>query len=198
MKKIISSAILLCLISSFAHAQSGNKVSLSLGPEFNFPFNSTETYYGKTRQYYKDGIGGVLKAELPVLSALHLTVSAGYMHYAANNYYLMYNQMAPYTDYAFSATAPKQPTYLFLPVKAGLQYYYLKYMYLSAETGEAIKLNFATKNSFMYSGGLGGVIPFNEKSGLDLGLRYERGYEIWSYPFSISQIGVRAAYKRSF
>ena len=71
-------------------------------------------------------------------------------------------------------------------------------MYLSAEAGEAIKLNFAAKNSFMYSGGLGGVIPFNEKSGFDLGVIYERGYEIWSYPFSISQIGIRVAYKRSF
>ena len=198
MKKIILSVILLCLINSFAKAQSGNKVSLSLGPEFNFPINSTETYYGKTRQYYKDGIGGVLKAELPVFSTLHITLSAGYMHYTANNYYLMYVQTAPYTDHAFSPSAPKQPSYLFLPVKAGLQYYYSKYMYLSAEAGEAIKLNFAAKNSFMYSGGLGGVIPFNEKSGFDLGVRYERGYEIWSYPFSISQIGIRVAYKRSF
>ncbi len=198
MKRIVLFAILICSISSFVKAQSGNKVTLSLGPEVNFPFNSTQTYYGKTRQYYKDGIGGVLKAELPVLSTLHVTISAGYMHYIANNYYLMYNQTAPYPNYAFSTTAPKQPSYLFLPIEAGLQYYYSKYLYISAEAGEAIKLNFATKNSFMYSSGIGGVIPFNEKSGLDLGVKYERGYEIWSYPFPISQIGVRVAYKRSF
>ena len=198
MKRILLSAILLCFTSSFAKAQSGNKVSLSLGPEFNFPFNTIQTYYGKTRQYYKDGVGGALKVELPVLTTLHVTVSAGYMHYTANNYYLMYIQTAPYPDYAFSATAPKQPPYLFLPVKAGLQYYYSKYLYFSAEAGEAIKLNFAAKNSFMYSGGLGGVIPFNGKSGLDLGLRYERGYEIWSYPFTISQLAVRVAYKYRF
>jgi len=71
-------------------------------------------------------------------------------------------------------------------------------MYINAEAGAAIKLNSASKNSFIYSGGLGGVIPFNAKSGLDIGVRYERGYEIVSYQYPMSQIGVRIAYKRSF
>ena len=197
MKKITLSIILAVFIASFAQAQSGNKISLSLGPDLNFPFNTGRNDNGSTRNYYQNGIGGPLKAELPVSSFLHITVSVGYVHYFTNAHYLYIDPLAYVAGGSYD-NLPKPPPYPFMPIKAGLQYYYSKYMYINAEAGAAIKLNSASKNSFIYSGGLGGVIPFNAKSGLDIGVRYERGYEIVSYQYPMSQIGVRIAYKRSF
>ncbi|MBS1521252.1 MAG: hypothetical protein JST50_09655 [Bacteroidetes bacterium] len=198
MKRIILAAILLCLVSFFAKAQSGNKVMLSLGPEVNFPFNTGTNDLGDTRQHYNDGIGGTLKAEFPAFSTLHITVSAGYMHYISNEHYSLLDQTAYYPGYVPPTSAPKTPPFLYLPIKAGLQYYYSRYMYINAEAGEAFKLNSGSKNSFVYSGGLGGIFPINAKSGIDLVFKYERGYETIAYPVPISQIGIDVAYKRSF
>jgi len=195
MKKIILSISLLILIATSVQAQSGNNISLSLGPELNFPFNAGTNDYGSTRNYYQNGLGGTLKTELPVSSSVHITVSIGYIHYFTNQYYVIVP--AYYPGYV-SNDDLKAPPFLFMPVKTGLQYYYSKYMYLSAEAGEAFKLNSVSKNSFIYSGGLGGVIPFNAKSGLDIGVRYERGYKIMEYQYAMSQIGLRIAYKHSF
>ena len=198
MKKAILSAILLTFIISFAKAQSGNKTTWSLGPEVNFPFNTGVSDDGETRAYYQNGIGGALKVELPVSQALHITASAGYVHYFTNIHYLYLDPLTYVAGGSDDNNLPKPPPYLFLPIKAGLQYYYSKYMYLDAQTGAAIKLNSVSKTSLIYSGGLGGVIPFSPKSGLDIGVRYERGYEIAAYQHPMSQIGVRIAYKRSF
>ncbi|MDB5141722.1 MAG: hypothetical protein JWQ66_435 [Mucilaginibacter sp.] len=198
MKKNILPVLAFLLISAFARAQSGDKITLSLGLELGIPFNTSTYNYGDIRGYYKDGIGGSLRIELPVTKSLHFTASAGYISYP-NVYYLALTatETAP-AGYVYpSDQLISNTSYRFIPVKAGLQYYYSGYLYADAEAGAAIKSNSATKTSFIYSGGLGGVIPFNAVSGLDIGFRYERGYQVYVYPSPMSQFGIRLAYKHA-
>jgi hypothetical protein len=198
MKKNILPVLALLLISALARAQSGNKVTLSLGPELGIPFNTNTYNYGHIRDYYKDGMGGSLRIELPVTTSLHFTASAGYISYPNIRYLVLAQTAAAPAGYVYPADQLNNNTpFNFIPVKAGLRYYYSRYLYADAEAGAAIKSNSAVKTSFIYSGGLGGVIPFNAVSGLDLGFRYERGYQALVYPSPMSQFGIRLAYKHT-
>src|ERR1700744_4442770 len=161
MKKNILPVLAFLLISTFARAQSGNKATLSLGPELGIPFNTTTYDYGDIKGYYRGGFGGSLKLELPVTTSLHFTASAGYISYAAVRYLYLDETAAPPDGYVYPADQSiNNKPYQFIPLKAGLQYYYSRYLYAGAEAGAAIKANTVSKSSFIYSAGLGGVIPF--------------------------------------
>jgi hypothetical protein len=199
MRKNILPVLAFLLVSVFARAQSGNKITLSLGPELGIPFNTSTYNYGNIRgYYYKDGIGGSLKIELPVTKSLHVIASAGYISYPSVHYFALTSTAEAPAGYVYPADQLISNTpYNFIPVKAGLQYYYSRYLYADAEAGAAFQSNSAAKTSFIYSGGLGGVIPFNAVSGLDIGFRYERGYQVYVYPSPMSQLGIRLAYKHT-
>jgi hypothetical protein len=193
MKKIYLPVIAFLFLISFANAQSGNRIALSFGPDLGIPFNTTSNTYGLVRDYYQDGLGASVKAEVPVSLSLHFTGSAGFVYYHTNSHYLVLP-----LPLGGSNASVQPPPYKFIPLKAGLQYYYAKYFYISVEAGAAIKGNSASLNSFIYSGGLGAIIPFNVHHGLDLGLRYERGFKIADYDSPMSQFGIRMAYRYSF
>lgn len=184
----------LLLANLVTNAQSGNKIALSLGPEFAIPINTNSYNYGKIRNYYQDGAGGGFRAEFPLTSTLHFIASAGFLDYPSKAQ-LIVPDMTLYPTYIYHQ---KQSPYQFIPLKAGLQYYFAKYLYVDGQAGATIKLNYSSENSFIYSGGLGGVIPLGLRSGLDIGFRYERGYKITYYPQAMSQMGIRVAYKYNF
>jgi hypothetical protein len=198
MKKNILPILALLLTSTIARAQSGDKTTLSLGAELGIPFNTNNYYYGYTRGYYKDGFGSSLKIEIPVITSLHFTASAGYVSYPSVRYLALTATEALPAGYVYPADQLNSNTpYKFIPVKAGLQYYYARYLYADAEAGAAIKASSSSKTSFLYAGGLGAVIPFNALSGLDIGFRYERNYQIAVDPLPMSQFGIRVAYKHT-
>jgi hypothetical protein len=186
---------LFCSSSLFSLAQSGTQTSISIGTELGIPFNAQHDYV-KTRDVYQDGLGGIIRLELPITSSLHFIASAGYAVYHSN---LMYLYAIPDVIPGSNPNLPNQPgPYTYIPLKAGLRYYYVKYLYVSAEAGEAIKTNKFTRSSFIYSGGLGGAIPISAHHGIDIGLRYEGGYKNTDADFRMSQLGVGVAYKYSF
>lgn len=195
MKKIYLSLFAFILIGVLAKAQSGKNISFSIGPEFDIPLPTTTANYGAIRDYYKDGIGGIIKAELPLNSTLHFTGSAGYVYYPTNTHYVYSLEYPPVGMSGFPNKQP--PSYYFVPVKIGLRYYYDKFWYIAGETGAAIKTNSTTSNSFIYAGQVGAIAPFNSHSGLDINVRYERGFEIVDYPSPMSQISIGIAYKFS-
>ena len=198
MKKSILLLPTLILISLFAKAQSGDKVAISLGPEFNIPFNTGTTPYGKTTDYYKDGYGGSIKIEVPIVHSLHFTGSAGFLYYRSAYYFSLFyfdNMLAPTAAYNEQGNKIYSAAYKYIPLKAGLQYYYSKCLYLGADAGEAIKVGPVSAKSFIYSGGLGGVIPINKHNGIDLSIRFERGYKNVDYNYAMSQFGFRLAYR---
>src|ERR1700761_8972032 len=127
MKKLALSLIAFVFIITGAKAQSGKGISLSVGPEFSIPFNTNSYYYGHVRDYYQDGIGGSAKIDIPLTSALHLTGSAGFVDYPTNQHYL-YLPLYLNINSAGPAAAVQPPPSKFVTLKAGLQYYYSKYL----------------------------------------------------------------------
>ncbi len=85
MKKTLLAVLAFLFVITFAKAQSGNKISYSIGPEFAIPFNTTSSTYGLARDYYLDGFGGSVKIEVPVTVDLHFTGSAGFVNYHSTN-----------------------------------------------------------------------------------------------------------------
>jgi hypothetical protein len=191
MKKTLLSLLAFLFVITFANAQSGNKISYSIGPEFTIPFNTNSYYYGSARDEYQDGIGGSAKIEAPITTTLHFTGSAGFIDYPTNAHYLLFLPVSS----GGQSESVKPPPFKFIPVKAGLQYYYDQYLYLSGEAGVAFGANSVSTTSVIYSGGLGAVIPFNLHSGLDISARYERGFLAPSYDSPMSQLAIRLAYK---
>jgi hypothetical protein len=195
MKKTLLIFLILLTTCITVEAQSGNKISVSLGPELAIPFNTGTHDYSTTKSFFQDGVGAYLKVELPISPSLHFTGSAGYAWYGTKEYYVYMPAASPFTDYIPMGDGSTPPSYHFLPLKAGLQYYYAKYLYVAGEAGAAIKLNSATRNSFIYSAGTGAIIPFNAHNGLDIGVRLERGFKIANYNYPMSQVAVRLAYR---
>ena len=105
---------------------------------------------------------------------------------------------AYYPGYEPLGNGATAPGYHFLPLKAGLKYYLLKYFYAEGEAGEAIKLNSVSRSSFIYSGGLGVMIPINKHNGIDIGSKYTRGFKITNYPYPASQFGILIGYHYTF
>jgi hypothetical protein len=202
MRKTVLPVFALVLINVFAKAQQTGKLSLSFGPEIDIPLKTTspDGYY-ISNNYYKAGYSGSLKAEWALLPSLHITGSAGYVSYGAKyqsvvvpNYYNTY----PGPFLSGGAFQTGGVPYKFIPLKAGLQYYFVKYLYVDAEAGDAIKANHTATSSFIYSGGFGSAAPLSKNSSLDFGVRFERGYKILDYPYPMEQIGIRLAYKYRF
>jgi hypothetical protein len=190
--------LMLVFICTITHAQSGKGISLSIGPEFSIPLNTTTYNYGSTRDYYQDGIGGNIKVELPITSTLHFTGSAGFIDYPSELKFLATPDVAPGPNGIDYSSNGGLPPYQFIPIKAGLQYYYAKYFYVDAEAGGAIKTNNESLSSFIYDGGLGAIIPVDKHSDISLDVKYGRGIKIVYYPSAMSQISIGVAYKYSF
>ena len=181
MKKIIP--ILLSILScyvSMVNAQSADKAAVSLGVDVVLPFH--------------DEVGGPgvsAKFEVPIAKQLNFTFNAGYLvNYTGTRYYV--NMTAYYPGY-IPSSQNYDDVYKFVPLKTGLRYFYAKHFYIDAEAGEAISLNDASRNSFIYEGALGSVINFNRHNGLDLSLGVQR-YKVTGYD-AFGEIAIRIAYR---
>lgn len=183
--------------SFVAHAQRGNQTSLSVGTELDVPLNIGSYQYNGPDITYKGGFGVNLKLEKPITKTLHFTAGLGFVYFESNLYYLYDNPAIDYLPNSYYSHDRPGP-YVFLPVTAGLKYYWAKYFYLSAEAGSAFKLNNQSYTSFIYSGGAGAVVPIGPHHGLDFGVRFERGYKSIDYNHPIDQLGLNVAYKYWF
>ena len=189
MRKVIICIILTItsvLIKQTATAQTGSKVSLSAG------FEVGTSPFGDNRN--QDNIfnldaGLNMKLELPVLPALHLTITAGYLDYADNNL-------------KTSRNGDVITNYHYFPVKGGLRYYLpksLKFVYVEGEAGKSFVANSPAPSSFIYSGGAGLIVPLGGRSSFDLSALYEHGYKTnTNYDFPTIGIAFRFAYRYQF
>ena len=194
MKKAFA-IMLLTLATATAKAQVGKGISLSVGPEFNIPLNTTSYNYGDLRNYYDDGLSGTIRLEVPVTNNLHFELSAGFAWYANAQKYLIVPANSTVPEPAIYNHVFLTDPYEYIPLKGGLRYYFARYFYVDGEAGAAIKANSNAVTSFIYSGSAGFVIPFTPKSGLDFSLGYSRGYKIINYGFAMSQLSIGVAYK---
>ncbi|MEO6851991.1 MAG: hypothetical protein ABI203_09125 [Mucilaginibacter sp.] len=181
-KKILLVAIL-AFICSFAMAQSGEKIALSVSLDVAVPsHNST-------------GPGFTLRTELPIAARLKFTFSAGF--FTNFGRLLYYNTPANCVSCIIPMGPSNDAPYEFVPVKAGLRYYYLKYFYFEGNGGAAFNAN-KTVTSFIYGGSLGGLAPLSPHNSLDIGLGFESGYKLTDYNEIINELAIRVGYRYQF
>jgi hypothetical protein len=162
--------------------------AFSLGTDVGFPFKN-----------YKANVGFDAKAELPLLPGLKFIFSAGYSALIPDNkVYIVEPATGNVCDGCVINNTALEPSYHFIPVKAGLRYYYETHFYVDGDAGAAFKANDVANTSFIYGFGLGVLLPFNPHNSLDFGLSFESGYKTIDYDNSESQVGVNLAYRYQF
>ena len=144
------------------------------------------------------GFGVNLKLEKPITETLHFTAAAGFVFTASNPRYLYANPGYSGNSSNLFYENDFHNLYAYLPVTAGLKYYWAKHFYVNAEAGSAFSINSRARTSFIYAGGAGAVVPIGPHHGIVFGLQFERGYKNIDYIHSISQLALSVAYKYRF
>jgi hypothetical protein len=122
-------------------------------------------------------LGGSLKYEYPVAAKTFLSVSAGY------SYFLYKSAVKD----AFSALGTPKSGEGFIPVKAGLKYYFSPGFFGEGQLGAVFSTESGGGTAFAYAPGIG----YTFSGGLEAGVRYEG----WSHDGTLGQAALRLAYR---
>lgn len=165
MKKLLF--LLITFYSFNTYAQTIISKAISTAFELAIPANGV----------YNIGVGASVKAELPITTPVSLTLTGGFtsMFYKSN----LFN----------SSLTPGAA--VFVPLKAGVKYYFNKGVYAEGEAGTAIETNYGKQSVFAFSIGPGFIVPSGDKNGFDIGFRYEN----WAN--QLRQTAIRIAYRFS-
>ncbi len=184
MKKILLSLIIVCFAVLGAYAQDENTTKISAGFDVGIPIGPASTIYGAT--------GGVsVKLEVPVVTPLSFTVSAGYLGYVTkggfSTGYDTYNG-----SYSYGSVAS------FVPVEVGAKVYLTPMVYVEGNVGGSFRisgdnLDYESKSmALIYAPAAGVYIPIRSV-GVDVSLRYESRLGSGIYG-NFNQVAVRAAF----
>ncbi|WP_461453324.1 hypothetical protein [Mucilaginibacter sp.] len=188
MKRIFFCFLVINLAAFTLVKAQSSQPALSLGTDVGFPLKN-----------YKANVGFDAKVELPLLQSLKLKFSAGYSALIPDNrVYTVEPVTSPVCDACTISNTGSDPSYHFIPVKAGLRYYYSRYFYVDGDAGAAFKANYVANTSFIYGFGFGVLLPFDAHNSLDFGLNFESGYKTIYYSSPESQLGVNLAYRYQF
>ncbi|WP_374948346.1 transporter [Mucilaginibacter sp.] len=150
MKKLVLLALVLCSLNVFAQRDEtdafGSK-AISFGPELNIT----------TKGIYKTGYGVSGRIEWPLGDEFAIDGTAGYNRFFFKN-----------------ADQFTQGANVFVPVKAGVTFFWDSNIYANGHAGTVQQLNYEKQSSFAYDFGVGYLLPIKGNNGLDLGFRYER------------------------
>jgi len=196
MKKVLLYTAVLCILSAFAPAQAQDKRTTEFGVEQRTNALEVGAEYlmpqGNFSNVYDNGFGAAVRYRLGLTANNSMIASIGYMRFkgqvvlAGNN---------PAADVNAN----------FIPLKIGLKFRFLKYIYAAGEIGGTISLgvngtdqiNSLVVDQYRIKGFLlnfaptiGVQIPVKAKNYLDLGIRYEGMTS--GDPFYFT--GIRAAY----
>lgn len=171
MKRILLLLCTCCSISiSFAQSGLPSRVrpAFSIGGELGVV----------QRGLYNVGYGFSGKIELPVTSAIGISLTGGY-------------NWLHYRSISFGNLRSAGGTEAYVPLKAGARYYLAPRFYTEGELGAVLEQQNNREKLFVYALGTGFVVPFNEsKNGIDIGFRYES----WSKN-RLQQLAFRVAYR---
>jgi hypothetical protein len=133
-----------------------------------------------TTDQYNFTLGGDARLQFDVANQLSIPVTVGYTHFFAKD-----------------DLAEAKQDYAFIPVKAGVKYFFDESgsgLYGLAELGAAFGVSDEAKTGFIYSPAIG----YAWSSGIDLGIKYEgistARNETAVYDKNVSQIAIRLAY----
>jgi hypothetical protein len=170
MRKIILTLALLGGVFAGAFAQKVDPGKFSVGVDAGLPVGSAHDIATFT-------IGGSLKYDFAIATSTSLTASAGYTYFPYRG-----DVTSTYLGYAKTNSGEG-----FVPLKAGVKYYFGDLFYGEAQLGAAISTTSGGGTAFAYAPGVG----YQFDTHADIGVRYEG----WSKSGStISQIAVRLAY----
>ena len=160
--------VIALLFSTSTYAQRASS-KLGIGIDFAFPQGD----FGSNVNY---GVGPSVLFQSPIKTNLNFTVNVGYLRFNG--------------DAVFANVKYREG---FIPLKAGLRYFFSENIYGSAEAGVAISSasGSGSGTAFAYSPTLGVEFPVSSKGSIDAGIRYEG----WSRSNGTrSFIGLRAGY----
>jgi hypothetical protein len=157
--------LLLLALSLFAFSASAqqNPKAFTIGGELGLPS------YG----LYNVALGASGKLEIPLISPVSISLTGGFTS--------VFRRSSIIDDYNGGGD-------LFVPLKAGIKYYFVQSFYAEGEGGAALGLNHGNKSLALFSIGPGFVIP-SEKNGIDISFRYE------DWQDRVKQTAIRVAYR---
>ena len=164
MKKVLLAAALLVGVVSggFAQKKADDGGKFSIGVDAGIPV-------GTTSNAYSFAIGGSLKYDMSLAKEAAFTISVGYESFMGK-----------------TVGTFKVPAAGFVPLKAGIKYYFSDDFYGEGQLGAAFGTQSGGGTSFVYAPGIG----YKLGGGVDLGVRYEA----WSHSGTVSQVAARLAY----
>jgi hypothetical protein len=159
--------VLILLTFSFINSRAQTTITKAFSPAFELGIPSNGVY--------NIGVGASIKGELPIASPVSFTLTAGFtsLFYKSNLF--------------DSSRTPGAA--IFVPLKAGLKYYFDQNVYAEGEAGTAIETNYGKQSSFAFSIGPGFMAPVGDKNAVDISVRYED----WSN--QLRQTAIRVAYR---
>lgn len=165
-KSLLLFPVLFFLILTAKAQTQGAVQKLSIGAEIALP----------TSLGTKDLLlaGGSLQYEYPVGKSVSVTGSGGYIS-------------------LFSTDKNVPGNVGFIPVKAGIKYYFGNSFYAATELGATIGTDEGVGTGLAFSAGLGTSLAVSPKSNVDLGVRFETWPQHGSFS-NLSFVGFRAAY----
>ncbi|MGF7038000.1 hypothetical protein [Mucilaginibacter lappiensis] len=161
--------ILLALVILGSTAFSSFAQSSKDGGKFSIGVEGGLPLNGNVRSVFDYVIGGSLKYEIPVAQATFFTVSAGFNSFHAKS------------EFTNVSSAN------WIPLKVGIKHYFEKGFFGEAQLGASIPTVSERSTRFAYSPGIG----YTFDGGFEAGVRYEG----WSNNGTISQLGLRLAYR---
>lgn len=156
---------------------SGSGIRLSIGAEGGIPV-------GSFNDYYNSSYGGSVQADFPILkNELYVTLNSGYNNIHSRSGNTLYNGK----------------DIQLIPVKAGLKYFPVSFLYLQGEAGASFITN---KNSlgvnksatFVYAPQAGVLFNVGGKNYIDAGFRFEGNTKLYDGGKTNNFLGLRVAY----
>jgi hypothetical protein len=198
LKAIIYSFLFTCLASA-ANAQINvpDSVRIGIGAELTsatgtkFGTNVNVVSGGTAAAAYNYGAGFSLNVDVPIMSALYLTASAGYISFFTT-------KDANTSQQAITNKA--LPNFNLIPLKIGAKVLLGNRFYVGAEAGETILANKTDlyalySNSFTWAPQIGLVLPLKKRhTYIDTGLRFESTSSFYNNSVHNSFWGLHIAY----
>ena len=171
-KLLLSLAIVGCAVVSAFAQKSSEGGKWNVGIEAGLPV-------GDASNVSNFAIGASVKYEQPIADQTFVTISAGYSRFLYKS---------DVKDALREAGINKSGEG-FVPIKAGLKYYFMcnAGFFAEGQLGVAISTESGGGTAFAYSPGVGYTVD----GGFEVGVRYEG----WSHDGTLSQMGLRLGYR---
>jgi hypothetical protein len=137
---------------------------------------------GDAADAFDFGMGVSAKFESPLSSTVNFTANVGLTSFMVK-------------DAVKKISLDKSSSRLYIPVEAGIKYFFAPTFYGEGQVGAALSTKNGVVTKYAYTPGIGLIFPASNGSAIDLGVRYEGWVD--NGDSTLGFIGLRLAYKFS-